>query len=59
MLTVAALALPSVAGDLELSLRGGPEGSAGGAASQVVVRPSPSPPRWVADPLSPPAFTVR
>jgi hypothetical protein len=58
MLTIAALALPSAAGDLQLGLGGGSEG-APGAASPVVVRPAPSQPRWVADPLSPPAFTIR
>jgi hypothetical protein len=56
-LTIAALALPSAAGELDLRLGGGE--AAPGAATAPAVRAEPSHPRWVADPLAPPALTAR
>ena len=58
VLTVAALALPTAAGDLDVRLGGGPR-AAEPARAPVVARPAPAPPRWVADPLSPPGLAAR
>jgi hypothetical protein len=57
LLTVAALVVPPAAGELELGLGGGSEAATGTAAP--VVRAEPAQPRWVGDPLSPPAFSLR
>ena len=57
-LMLAALVLPSATADLDLRVGGsGPEASPD--AAPAVTRPAPSQPRWLADPMSPPAFTVR
>ena len=55
VLTVAALVLAPAAGELDLRLGGGSEA----APAAPVAGAEPSQPRWLADPLSPPAFTVR
>jgi hypothetical protein len=55
-LMLGALALPPVAGDLDLRLGGGP---AADDPAPALVRTAPSEPRWVADPLSPPSFPTR
>jgi hypothetical protein len=57
VLMVAALALAPAAGELDLRF-GGDSRSASGAPAQAV-RAEPSQPRWLADPLSPPAFAGR
>lgn len=57
LLMIAAPTLPPAAGELELGL-GGRSPAASSAAGPPMVRPAPSQPRWVADPLSPPAFTT-
>jgi hypothetical protein len=57
VLTVAALALAPAAGEIELRLGGGSEAASG--TSAPAVRAEPSQPRWLADPLSPPAFSIR
>lgn len=57
-LMLAALVLPSATADLDLGLGGaGPQ--AAPDAAPAITRPAPSQPRWLADPLSPPAFTMR
>ena len=58
VLTVAALVVPPAAGELDLRLGGGSE-TAPAAPAAPVVRGEPSQPRWLADPLSPPAFSIR
>jgi hypothetical protein len=58
LLMIAALTLPTAVGEVDLGLGGG-SAAAPGAAGPVVVRQASSQPRWVADPLSPPAFTIR
>jgi hypothetical protein len=55
LLMAAALTLPPAAGELELGLGGGSEA----APTAPIVQEAPSQPRWVTDPLSPPALTVR
>ncbi len=55
-LTIATLALPSVAGDLDLSSGGGSQAA---PAAPAEVRSAPAQPRWVADPLTPPSVTAR
>ena len=57
-LMLAALALPTATADLDLRLGGGGS-SADRATAPAVVRPSASPPRWLSDPLAPPAFSAR
>ena len=57
VLTVAALALAPAAGEVDLRLGSGSEAATG--APGPVVRAEPSQPRWLADPLSPPAFAAR
>jgi hypothetical protein len=57
-LTIAALAVPPAVGELDLRLSGGGQ-AAPGAATAPAVRAEPSQPRWVADPLAPPAITTR
>jgi hypothetical protein len=57
-LMLAALVLPSATADLDLRAGGaGPE--AASDAAPAAMQPAPSHPRWLADPLSPPAFTMR
>jgi hypothetical protein len=57
VLTVAALVLAPTLGELELRLGGGSDAASGAYAP--VVRAEPAQPRWLADPLAPPAFAVR
>jgi hypothetical protein len=53
LLIVAVLALAPAAGDLDLRLGGSP--AASGQPAPVTVRSTPSQPRWVAHPLTPPS----
>jgi hypothetical protein len=57
-LMLAALVLPSATADLDLRMGGaGPE--AAPDTAPATTRPAPSQPRWLTDPMSPPAFTMR
>jgi hypothetical protein len=58
LLMLAALTLTTAAGELELRRDGGSE-AAPATASAPTVRRAPAQPRWVARPLSPPAFSIR
>jgi len=60
-LMLVALVLPPATADLDVGLGGGGSQASPNAApaAPVVVRSAPSQPRWLTDPLSPPAFTVR
>ncbi len=57
VLTVASLVLAPAAGELDLRLGGGSETAP--AAAAPVVRGAAAPPRWRADPHSPPAVSTR
>jgi hypothetical protein len=57
VLTVATPVLAPAAGELELRFGGGSEATSG--ASAPAVRTEPSRPRWLVDPLRPPAFSIR
>ena len=57
-LMLVALVLPSATADLNLRL-GGAGSQAASEAAPAVVQAAPSQPRWLTDPLSPPAFTTR
>ncbi len=57
-LMLAALVLPSATAYLDLRLGAGGSQAAPDAAP-AVTRTGPSQPRWMSDPLSPPAFTTR
>jgi hypothetical protein len=57
-LMLVALALPSATADLDLRL-GGAGSQAAPDAAPAVTQPAPAQPRWLTDPLSPPAFTTR
>ena len=59
-LMLATLALPSGTADLDLRLGGaGSHVDATHATAPAIVRPEPARPRWLADPLDPPAFAQR
>jgi hypothetical protein len=57
VLTVALLVLAPAVGELDLRLGGGSDAASGAPAP--VVRSQPAQPRWLADPLTPPAFAIR